>query len=44
MSILSELLNEDVVEKLISHEVEPSAFSGFETTSVFNSIRVKKVP
>ena len=34
-----ELLNEDVVEKLIRHEAEPSALSGFETTSAFNNFR-----
>ena len=34
-----ELLNEDVVEKLIRHEAEPSALSGFETTSSFNNFR-----
>ena len=37
MSIVRELSNEDVVEKLIRHEVQPSALSGFETTSEFDS-------
>ena len=40
-------LNEHVVKKLMRHEAEPSALSGFKTTSAFNnsgSIRVKTVP
>ena len=38
MSILRELLNEDVVERLIRHEAQPSALSGLETTSEFNNL------
>ena len=36
-SILRELLNEDVVERLIRHEAQPSALSDLETTSEFNN-------
>ena len=36
MCILRELLNEDVVERLIRHGAQPSALSGLETTSEFN--------
>ena len=39
MSILWELLNEDVVERLIRHEAKPSALLGLETTSEFNNSR-----
>ena len=39
MSIVRELSNEDVVEKLIRHEAQPSALSGFETTSEFDNFR-----
>ena len=35
--VLRELLNEDVVERLIRHEAQPSALSGLETTSEFNN-------
>jgi len=35
---------EDVVERLIRHEVKPSAILGLETTSEFSSILSKTVP
>ena len=36
-SIVRELLNEDVVKRLIRHEAQPCALSGLETTSEFNN-------
>ena len=36
-SILRELLNEDVVERIIRHEAQPSALLGLETTPEFNN-------
>ena len=36
-SILRELLNEDVVERLIRHLAAPRDLSGLETTSEFNN-------
>ena len=36
--IIVKLLNEDVVEKLIRHEAQPSASSGLETTPKFTIV------